>query len=366
MAVENEETYRSSLAMSKKRSVSEAATVSDPEVLEADPKRRKRVVLGDITHLCNGTAVDVCDAINLQKNKANDVESGNPSCDSDSVSVRLGHMIRDRDTIDINSYIRSKEVLQKNRPSPNYLEVVQKDITASMRAILVDWLVEVSEEYKLSSYTIYLTISYVDRFLSHKRIQRTQLQLLGIACMLVASKYEEISSPNIEDFCYITDNTYRQQELVEMELEVLKFLKWELGVPTVKTFLWRYINSCQDQSDGQSSHVEFLSSYLAELSLLEYNCVQFLPSVIAASAVFLARLTINPIFNPWTPALYRCSKYKPSDLQDCIKQMFGLQHNRRMVSLTAIREKYKHNRFKGVASMIPPSEIPSRYFQDST
>lgn len=110
MAVENEETYRSSLAMSKKRSVSEAATVSDPEVLEADPKRRKRVVLGDITHLCNGTAVDVCDAINPQKNKVNDVESGNPSCDSDSVSVRLGHMIRDRDTIDINSYIRSKEV----------------------------------------------------------------------------------------------------------------------------------------------------------------------------------------------------------------------------------------------------------------
>lgn len=123
MAVENKETHRASLAMGKKRSVSEAATVSDPEVLEADPKRRKRVVLGDITHLCNGTAVDLRDAkkpVNemTQKKKKNSDESGDPSrvydgnCDvvEGSESVRPDHMVCDRDALDINSYIRSKEV----------------------------------------------------------------------------------------------------------------------------------------------------------------------------------------------------------------------------------------------------------------
>lgn len=50
-------------------------------------------------------------------------------------------------------------------------------------------------------------------------------------------KYEEITPPNVEDFCYITDNTYTKQEVVRMESQVLNCLKFELGSPTIKTFL---------------------------------------------------------------------------------------------------------------------------------
>ncbi len=63
----------------------------------------------------------------------------------------------------------------------------QKDINPSMRSILVDWLVEVAEEYKLASETLYLTINYLDRFLSKHLIMRGNLQLLGIVSMLIAS-----------------------------------------------------------------------------------------------------------------------------------------------------------------------------------
>lgn len=75
----------------------------------------------------------------------------------------------------------------KKRPLPNYMEKVQKDITANMREVLVDWLVEVSEEYKLVSDTLYLTVSYIDRFLSSHALSRNKLQLLGVSCMLIAS-----------------------------------------------------------------------------------------------------------------------------------------------------------------------------------
>jgi hypothetical protein len=44
---------------------------------------------------------------------------------------------------------------------------------------------------------------------------------------------------------------------------------------------------------------EFLCSYLAELSLLDYNCVKFLPSMVAASVVFLARFMLSPKTHPW-------------------------------------------------------------------
>lgn len=63
----------------------------------------------------------------------------------------------------------------------------QPDITFSMRSILVDWLVEVSEEYKLHNETIYLAVNYVDRFLSFMSVQRAKLQLVGTACMFIAA-----------------------------------------------------------------------------------------------------------------------------------------------------------------------------------
>jgi cyclin A len=75
----------------------------------------------------------------------------------------------------------------KRRPLPDYLEKVQKGVTANMRGILVDWLVEVAEEYKLLPDTLYLSISYVDRFLSLDAVNKQKLQLLGVSSMLIAS-----------------------------------------------------------------------------------------------------------------------------------------------------------------------------------
>ena len=76
---------------------------------------------------------------------------------------------------------------RKRRPRVDYLERVQKDVTANMRGILVDWLVEVAEEYKLLSDTLYLSISYIDRYLSMNRVTKPYLQLLGVSSMLIAS-----------------------------------------------------------------------------------------------------------------------------------------------------------------------------------
>jgi len=69
----------------------------------------------------------------------------------------------------------------------DYLEKVQKLVTPTMRAILVDWLVEVGEEYKLLPDTLHLSVSYIDRFLSINPVTKSKLQLLGVSSMLIAS-----------------------------------------------------------------------------------------------------------------------------------------------------------------------------------
>ncbi|KAI8550012.1 hypothetical protein RHMOL_Rhmol06G0070900 [Rhododendron molle] len=178
-------------------------------------------------------------------------------------------------------------------------------------------------------------------------------------------KYEEISPPNVEDFCYITDNTYTKQEVVKMEADLLKHLNYELGSPTIKTFLRNLTRVAQEDYKKTSSlELEFLGYYLAELSLLDYSCVKFLPSLVAASVMFLSRFTLRPKSHPWNLALQQFSGYKPADLKECVLLLQDLQSSKRGGSLVAVREKYKQHKFKFVSTLSSHLEIPSSFFED--
>ena len=54
----------------------------------------------------------------------------------------------------------------------DYVQKIQRDVNANMRGVLVDWLVEVAEEYKLVSDTLYFSVAYIDRFLSNMNVER--------------------------------------------------------------------------------------------------------------------------------------------------------------------------------------------------
>lgn len=263
---------------------------------------------------------------------------------------------------DIYSYLRMAEI--KRRPSGNFMESMQQDINPTMRGILVDWLVEVAEEYKLVPDTLYLTVSYIDRYLSLHVVTRQRLQLLGVACMLIAAKYEEICAPQVEEFCYITDNTYCREEVLEMERAVLNVLKFELTTPTTKSFLRRFIRAAQASYKTPTLVLEFLGNYLAELTLLEYGFLPFLPSMIAASAVYLAKITLDSSTCPWDATLQHYTGYRPSELGHCVKAIHELQRNTDSCSLPAVREKYRQHKFKCVATLAPPAVLPEEYFLD--
>ncbi|KAI5084320.1 hypothetical protein GOP47_0000489 [Adiantum capillus-veneris] len=263
---------------------------------------------------------------------------------------------------EIYHHLRMAEL--KRRPSLNFMDTVQQDINASMRGILVDWLVEVAEEYKLVPDTLYLTISYIDRFLSGNLVTRQRLQLLGVASMLIASKYEEICAPQVDEFCYITDNTYNREEVLEMERSVLNHLHFELTGPTTKSFLRRFVRAAQAGQKSPTLQLEFLGNYLAELTLLEYGFLHFLPSMIAGAAVLVARVTLNPTWRPWNSTLQHYSGYKASELKECAKAILELQKNTKNCTLPAIREKYRQHKFKCVATLHPPASIPAEYFDD--
>ncbi|KAK9112631.1 hypothetical protein Scep_020150 [Stephania cephalantha] len=333
---------------------------------EHPPQTKKRVVLGEITNLSNSTGLATQKPKPKPKaKKKHQVAKKVPSTrKGDEVAKSEDPQLCAPYVSDIYEYLHSMEMEGKRRPLPDYIEKVQKDVTANMRGILVDWLVEVAEEYKLVPDTLYLTISYIDRFLSSNTLSRHKLQLLGVSCMLIASKYEEISPPHVEDFCYITDNTYTKEEVVKMETDILKFLNFEMGNPTIRTFLRRFTSVAQGNSKTPNLQLEFLGWYLAELSLLDYACVRFVPSLVAASVMFLTKFTIQPKKHPWDMALQQHSGYKPSDLKECVILIQDLQLNRRGSNLVAIRDKYKLHKFKCVSTMSSLPEIPAQFFED--
>lgn len=261
---------------------------------------------------------------------------------------------------DIYKHLRASEA--KKRPSTDFMVKIQKDINTSMRAILIDWLVEVAEEYRLVPDTLYLTVNYIDRYLSGNAMNRQRLQLLGVASMMIASKYEEICAPQVEEFCYITDNTYFKEEVLDMESAVLNYLKFEMTAPTTKCFLRRFVRAAQGVNEVPCLQLECLANYIAELSLLEYSMLCHAPSLIAASAIFLAKYILIPAKRPWNSTLQHYTRYQPSDLCNCVKDLHHLCCNSNSSSLPAIREKYSQHKYKYVAKKSCPPTIPAEFF----
>ena len=94
----------------------------------------------------------------------------------------------------------------------------QADVTDRMRAILVDWIVDVHLKFKLLSETLHLAINLLDRYLEKESVLRRKLQLIGCAALFIASKYEEIMAPEARDFVYVSDKAFSRKQLLQMEV----------------------------------------------------------------------------------------------------------------------------------------------------
>nr|CAB3228881.1 cyclin-A2 [Phallusia mammillata] len=249
---------------------------------------------------------------------------------------------------EIFQHLRQAE--QLHRPKTNYMRK-QQDITAGMRAILVDWLVEVADEYKLHTETTHLAINYIDRFLSQMAVLRGKLQLVGAAAMFLAAKFEEIYPPDVGEFVYITDDTYTKRQVLRMEHLILKVLNFDVAVPTSNQYLKRYLKAA-----GADKKTEFLAQYLCELALVEFDCIQYLPSMMAASAVCLASYTVNG--KVWDETMEHYMQYELQDLVPCIKRLSEIFTAAESHPQQALREKYKDAKYDCVSKITAPTSFP--------
>lgn len=160
----------------------------------------------------------------------------------------------------------------------------------------------------------------------------------------LASKYEEIYAPELHDLVFITDRAYTQKEILDMESVIAGALNYDFTIPTIHTFLCRYLKAAHaDRTMVQ------MACYLAERSLQEYSMVKYLPSVIAATAIHAARISLRR--HPWSPTLVKYTNYDECDLEDCSQHMRSYMHEIENSEQTAVYRKYSSPKFGGVARM---------------
>lgn len=88
--------------------------------------------------------------------------------------------------MDIFEYLKERERLF---PIGDYMDR-QVCLSQWMRALLVDWMVEVQESFELNHETLYLAVKLVDLYLTKMTVGKETLQLLGAASLFIASKFD--------------------------------------------------------------------------------------------------------------------------------------------------------------------------------
>jgi len=248
---------------------------------------------------------------------------------------------------EIFSYLRVRE--NEFRPNVHYMDA-QNDINDRMRSILVNWLVEVHEKFRLRSSTLYLTISIVDRFLSRCQVTRSKLQLVGCVAMLLASKFEEIYPPEVQDFVYIADSAYSREEILQMEGTVIRTLRWDMSVVTPHCFTKRFLDLCEADEWEQ-----IYTNFIMELALIEYRMIKYKPSELAAAAVYLA-LKFSPARQGqtseqlWGEFHERHTKYSRAMLKDCMRELLDCVMKKNPKE-KAVRKKYAKDERRKVSTL---------------
>uniref|UniRef100_A0A8C3PFI3 Cyclin B1 n=1 Tax=Chrysemys picta bellii TaxID=8478 RepID=A0A8C3PFI3_CHRPI len=249
---------------------------------------------------------------------------------------------------DIYGYLRDLEKQQDVRPK--YL--AGQEVTGNMRAILIDWLVQVQVKFRLLPETMYMTAAIIDRFLQVRKM----LQLVGVTAMFIASKYEEMYPPEIGDFAFVTDHTYTKFQIKQMERKILQALDFALGRPLPLHFLRRASKIGEVDLEQHT-----LAKYLMELSLVDYEMVHYPPSQIAAAAFCLALKVLDG--GEWTPTLQHYMSYTESALHPVMQHMAKnvILVNRGLTKHMTVKNKYASSKNAKISTL---PQLNSTVIQD--
>lgn len=227
--------------------------------------------------------------------------------------------------------------------------VPKQGIKDSMRYILVDWLVEVTTMKDFSSLTLHVTVGCVDRYLALRTVPKARLQLLGIACMVVCTRYISKEILTIREAVWLTDNTYKYEDLVRMMGEVVSVLEGNIRSPTLLDYSEVLLSLVP--LERRTTH---LFSYICELSLL-YSGLATLPLAKLACAALLLTRVLHHYAPLWPTVLSEYTSFSKQDLVPLSVLLYAKCFNQdvpkdyRHVSLTGVKQRFEDESYHQIS-----------------
>ena len=233
------------------------------------------------------------------------------------------------------------------KPKMGYMST-QNEINEQMRAILIDWIIEVHFQFNLRQETLYMTISIIDTYLSFHFISRKELQLLGIACLLISCKSQEIYYPQQNKFIEVTDGAYTKEDMLKMENDIIKKLNFNIVYPTPNDF-YNILSKLYNFDKKQY----FLGKYFIECVLIDYQMIKYSSSVIAAACIYLVMKYFG--INGYQKLYSNCiiNENNPENIiKDSAKNIYELVGNLSKSKLKTVKNKYGLTQFENVSEIL--------------
>uniref|UniRef100_A0A0D9VQX1 Cyclin-like domain-containing protein n=1 Tax=Leersia perrieri TaxID=77586 RepID=A0A0D9VQX1_9ORYZ len=167
-------------------------------------------------------------------------------------------------------------------------EVEAEEWMKNARAGCVGWIVKANAGFRFSLKTAYVAVTYLDRFLARRRVDRGKewaLQLLSVACLSLAAKVEELRAPRLPEF-RLEKYDFDCASILRMELFVLSTLKWRMITGTPFSYLSCF--TAEFRHDERKAIVlRAIECIFASIKVM--SSVEYQPSTIALAAILIAR-----------------------------------------------------------------------------
>ncbi|KAF8563423.1 hypothetical protein P879_04795 [Paragonimus westermani] len=228
------------------------------------------------------------------------------------------------------------------------------EVNPRMRYILVNWLVQIHHSYKLQPETLYLCIALLDRYLMKhsKELTKDRFQLVGIATLFIAAKFEEMYPPDISDFTAVTHNAFNKSDIRNCEQTILQSVDFYLSIPIPLVYL-RRLSRAVDADRTMHN----LAKYLLELTIQEYDLAYLTGNMRAVVALCLSRalcLQTSNLEEAWCDTMSYLSGYTVDDIREPLRILARAAYRQNSPSkYRAIFEKYRLDDFYGRVAALP-------------
>ena len=240
-----------------------------------------------------------------------------------------------------------EETQATTKPKFGYMDT-QPEINEIMRAILIDWIIDVHLRFNLRQETLFMTIWLIDTYLSFAFVHRDKLQLLGITCLLISCKSHEIYYPQNDKLIEMTDNAYSKEEMLTMENEILKKLNFFIVCPNPIDFY----NILSKMFNFEKKQY-YLGNYFIESALVNYQILKYSSSVIASSCTYLVMkyYRINGYQKLYNNFIIN-EQFPEDVIKDAAKEIYVLVDNLSKSKFKSVKKKYSLTQFENVSEIL--------------